>query len=94
MAPVLNWGYLHPGTDLTDPKLSVGLAPQEKLPPKVYLIGCEYDMLCRESEVMAERLARERSGESVTSGDLWEKAGIKWEKILREEHGKISQIIW
>lgn len=37
---------------------------------------------------MAERLVKERTGEVVKSSDSWEKGGIKWEKILREEHGK------
>jgi len=44
-------------------------------------------MLCRESEILAERLAKERSGEAVTPGDIWEKNGIKWERVIGEEHG-------
>jgi len=85
---MFNWGYITPGTNLKDPQLSVAFAPQEKLPPKMCFFGCELDMLCREAEVMAERLASERGGEIVKGGNLWEKAGIRWEKILGEEHGK------
>ena len=84
---MFNWGYINPGQDLIDPLLSVTFAPKAKLPPKVYLIGCELDMLCRESEVMAERLAYEGTEEIVKRSDLWEKNGIKWEKITGEQHG-------
>lgn len=76
-----------PGTNLKDPKLSVGLASEASLPPKICFFGCEFDLLCRESEVMAERLAHERSGEKTAPGDAWEKAGIKWEKMIGQEHG-------
>lgn len=85
-APVFNWGYVNPGQDLTDPLLSVAYAPKAKLPPKIYLIGCELDLLCKESEVMAERLANEGAKEPIESSDLWERDGIKWEKIIGEEH--------
>lgn len=78
------------GQSLHDPQLSPVFAKQETLPPKIFFIGCEYDLLCRESEVMAEKMVRERSGQTVKSGDSWEQAGIKWEKVLAEEHGKHS----
>jgi hypothetical protein len=90
---VFNWAYIKPGANLKDPQLSVAFAPQEKLPPKIFFFGCELDMLCRESEVMAERLALERSHEHVKPGDVWEKAGIKWEKILGEEHGRYHSTV-
>jgi acetyl esterase/lipase len=84
---MFNWGYISPGQDLKEPLLSVAFALKVKLPPKIYLIGCELDILCRESEVMAERLACEGTREVVKGSDLWEKNGIKWGKALREEHG-------
>ncbi|KAH8599741.1 Alpha/Beta hydrolase protein [Bisporella sp. PMI_857] len=74
IGPVFNWGY-------------PVYAPSSKLPPKIYIIGCEFDLLCRESEILAERLASERSGEVVTSGPNWEKGGITFEKIIGEKHG-------
>lgn len=85
--PMFNWGYINPGQDLMDPLLSVALAPKAKLPPKIYLIGCELDMLCRESETMAERLVSEGTGDIIQRSNSWEKNGIKWEKIEQEEHG-------
>jgi acetyl esterase/lipase len=87
IGPVFNWGYVPAGTNLKDPQLSPVYAPSSKLPPKIYIIGCEFDLLCRESEILAERLASERSGEVVTSGPNWEKGGITFEKIIGEKHG-------
>jgi acetyl esterase/lipase len=72
---------------LKDPLLSVTFAPKEKLPPKIYIIGCELDLLCKESEAMAERLASEGTKESIKSSGVWERNGVKWEQIMGEEHG-------
>ncbi|KAG9248960.1 prolyl oligopeptidase-like protein [Calycina marina] len=86
-APWFNWAYVNVGQNLKDSMLSPLYAPSNKLPPKIYFLGCEFDMLCKESELLAERLAKERSGEDIAPGDVWEKGGIKWEKILGEGHG-------
>lgn len=83
---MFNWGYLDRGLDLRDPLLSVAYAPREKLPPKIYFFGCELDLLCRDAETMAERLAGGGS-DKLGTDVLWEKNGIKWEKVLGEEHG-------
>lgn len=88
-APAFEWAYVKADQDLTDPLLSVALAPKENLPPKLYIIGCELDMLCGESEMMAGRLAREGTGERIPLDVVWERNGVKWEKILGEEHGKM-----
>ena len=88
-APAFEWAYVKADQDLRDPLLSVALASKEKLPPKLYIIGCELDMLCRESEMMAGRLAREGTDEMIPSDVDWERNGVKWEKILGEEHGKM-----
>ena len=77
---------------MKDPLLSPLYATSESLPPKIYLFGCEFDLLCRESELLAERLAKERSGEAITPGNLWEKNGIKWERVIGEEHGRWPSI--
>lgn len=89
MADLFNWAYIKPDQDLRDPLLSPVFAPKEKLPPKIFVIGCEYDMLCRNAEVMAKNFANARGeGERKGTDDKWEKNGIKWELILGEEHGK------
>ena len=84
---MFNWGYVNIGQNLKDPQLSPIYAPSASLPAKIYFFGCEYDLLCRESEIIAERLARERGDGRATSGNLWEKNGIKWEKVVGEGHG-------
>jgi acetyl esterase/lipase len=86
-AGMFKWGYVNPGQDLKDPMLSVTYAPRNKLPPKIYIIGCELDMLCRDAEIMAEKLASVGSGERTGSDAVWEKNGVKWEKVLGENHG-------
>jgi acetyl esterase/lipase len=87
--PMFNFGYIKPGQDLSDPLLSVTYALREKLPPKLYIIGCEHDLLCRDAEIMAKKLAN--IGE--TTDTVWEKNGVKWEKIIGEIHGMIKQAI-
>lgn len=87
MIPIINWAYVKQGQDLRDPRLSVTFAPKARLPPKIFILGCELDLLCRESEVLAERLATDGSGETVESSNSWEKNGIKWTKVLGEKHG-------
>ena len=85
--PMFNFGYIAPGQDLSDPLLSVTYAPREKLPPKLYIIGCEHDLLCRDAGIMAKKLAN--VGE--TTDTAWEKNGVKWEKVIGEIHGMIRQ---
>ena len=84
---MFNWGYINPGQDMRDPLLSVSYARREKLPPKIYIIGCELDLLCRDAEIMAENLAKTGSGDRIGTDVCWEKNGIKFEKILGELHG-------
>ena len=87
-AAMFDWGYINQGVDMKNPLISVRYAPRGRLPPKIYIIGCELDLLCRDAEIMAENLASTGSGERIGSDVSWEKNGIKWEKILGEEHGK------
>ncbi|TVY19471.1 Arylesterase [Lachnellula arida] len=80
-APMFNFGYIAPGQDLRDPLLSVSYAPRERLPPKLYIIGCAHDLLCRDAEIMAKKFANIED-----TADTWEKNGVKWEKIIGEIH--------
>ena len=80
--PMFNYGYMMPGQDLSDPLLSVTYAPRERLPPKLYIIGCEHDLLCRDAEIMAKKFANIEDTTDIT----WEKNGVKWEKIAGEIH--------
>jgi acetyl esterase/lipase len=90
MSPMFNSGYLEPGVDRTDPLLSPIFANREDLPEKISILGCEYDMLCREAEQMAEDLAAVEIGEkaSLPDGRLgWTKGNIRWELIEGAKHG-------
>jgi acetyl esterase/lipase len=89
LGPMFNWAYIPAGTDKRDPLLSPYFAPREKLPKKMFFMGCEYDMLCQEALDMAENVAQGESGEKRTAanGDSWEKGGIRWELLRGLEHG-------
>lgn len=82
-----DWAYLPPDQDMREPQLSVIYAPRERLPSKICIVGCELDLLCRDSEIMAEKLASSGSGQRVGSDIAWERNGIKWEKVMGFEHG-------
>ncbi|KFY42667.1 hypothetical protein V495_04395 [Pseudogymnoascus sp. VKM F-4514 (FW-929)] len=83
---MFSWGYVEAGQDLRDPILSPIFAPRESLPPKICIFGCELDLLCRQEEIMAEKLASCGSGQRNGSEHAWERNGVKWEKILGEDH--------
>ncbi|KAK0388895.1 hypothetical protein NLU13_2472 [Sarocladium strictum] len=58
MAPMFDWCYLPEGQDLTDPLLSPGpYANRKHLPPHVFIIASELDMLANDSRECAYRLA-------------------------------------
>ncbi|KAI9646792.1 hypothetical protein NHQ30_004791 [Ciborinia camelliae] len=84
MGPIFNYAYIPPGTDLCDPRLSVAYAERETLPKKICIVGCELDMLWYDAEFMAERLVGK---ERVEGEVVWEKDGIRWEKVMGVEHG-------
>ncbi|ESZ96096.1 hypothetical protein SBOR_3573 [Sclerotinia borealis F-4128] len=84
MGPLFNYAYIPLGTDLCDPRLSVAYAERKVLPKKICIVGCELDMLWYDAEFMAERLV----GKERVEGELvWERDGVRWEKVLGVEHG-------
>ena len=76
--------YVNAGQDLTDPRVSPAFADRRDLPAKLCVVGCELDGLCGE----AERWARGLVGGKVGEGNGWEVEGVRWEKVIGEEHGK------
>ena len=84
---LFNWGYISQGQNRVDPHLSPIYAKRENLPPKIFMIGAEYDVLCHEAEVMALRLAGDSPNPEVDSGDSWQREGIKWRRVLDVQHG-------
>lgn len=90
MAPMFDMGYTPIGQNRADPLLSPLFAEREKLPVKISILGCEYDVLCPEAEEMTEDLAAHENGEKVPLGegrDGWTKGNIRWEKIPGMGHG-------
>ncbi|ERT03322.1 hypothetical protein HMPREF1624_01633 [Sporothrix schenckii ATCC 58251] len=71
LAPVFDWSYIPYGHDLTDPLLSPAYASLSDLPPHVYLVAAELDMLAHESWRLACRLGNEarRLQQKPTAGD-------------------------
>lgn len=92
---VINWGYVPVGTDRYNPLLSPLHAKRQSLPEKVYLLGCEYDILCEEASDMAERMAEGEMGEMVEDevGEGWKKGGVRWRKVLGMNHA-FNQTGW
>jgi acetyl esterase/lipase len=84
---MFNWGYIKHDQNLRDPQLSVRYTPRNKLPPKIYVFGCDLDMLCRDAELMAEEFASVGTGDRTGTDICWEKNDIKWEKIVGHVHG-------
>ncbi|MCJ1375250.1 hypothetical protein MMC20_006484 [Loxospora ochrophaea] len=85
-----NWAYVPEDADKRDPLLSPTFAKKEDLPPKIFLLGCELDILCKEGEDLAESLAKDENGsmEPLHGGGVgWQKGGVRWEKVMGCEHG-------
>ena len=70
----------------SDVRASPGLFERRTdLPDRIYLIGAEHDLLCKEAKDMAERLAGE--AERIPEESGWQAAGIKWELARGQSHG-------
>jgi len=88
-AEMFNCAYFADDQDLRDPQLSPRWANRAKLPPKIYIVGCDFDMLCHDAEKMAESFASVGDGPRTGTDDCWEQNGVKWERCLGEEHGEL-----
>ena len=84
------YAYIPSGVNRKDPLLSPIYANRSKLPPSIFFIGAEYDILCHEDEVAA-RMYAEAEGAEVppeSAGlDHWTAGGIRWRKVLGAQHG-------
>ena len=92
LSPALNWAYLPLRHDLRDPLLAPLYADRASLPQKLFIIGCEYDVLCAEAREMAEQLAK-AEGNTATKKELgqgrtgWQCGTVTWEELKGVEHG-------
>lgn len=57
ISPLFGWAYVNPGTDTRDPLLSPVYADRQALPKRVWLVGCELDLLAHDAWRLAARLA-------------------------------------
>lgn len=78
--------YVGDKKPLEDVRLSPGrFAKREDLPPNVYLIGVEHDLLCAEARSMAEKLALGMPKRETTHG--WQAEGVRWDLVKGQTHG-------
>lgn len=80
ISPLFGWAYVNPGTDTRDPLLSPVYADRQDLPKRVWLIGCELDILAHDAWRMASRLA----GRPVPSMD---------QKVGQEQPARQGELI-
>jgi acetyl esterase/lipase len=91
MAPAFNWAYIPEGQDLHDPLLAPLYAKRENLPEKLFIMGCEYDLLCTEAREMADKMADAEGGKErkeLGEGRVgWQCGNVTWEELKGMEHG-------
>ncbi|KXX80015.1 Carboxylesterase NlhH [Madurella mycetomatis] len=95
MMPIFNWSYLSPGLRRDDPLLSPFYADPDHLPPNIFAVACEMDLLAPEVLRMMCKLAGRRvpgleevigqegsirKGELITEGD----DRFSWEEKTRD----------
>ncbi|KAI0431600.1 Alpha/Beta hydrolase protein [Xylaria sp. FL1042] len=80
-----DWGYVSPGQNRRDPLLSPCYARKEDLPPWIYVIGAEWDMLRLESQLMINNLAGR--GTSEYNEEDFEIGTYKWTLARGCSHG-------
>ncbi|PLB38882.1 alpha/beta hydrolase [Aspergillus candidus] len=88
MSDVFYYSYVPDGQNLRDPFLSPVYADRRKLPPKIFFIGAEHDILCREAECTA-RIYAEGKEIQQPIGEIndWAANGIRWKRVTGAQHG-------
>ena len=90
LAPAFNWAYIPRDQDPNDPLLRLLSAERDMFPKKLFVIGCEYDLLCPEAEEFSEHVGKAEQGgkEELGEGRVgWKIGGLTWEKLMGVEHG-------
>jgi acetyl esterase/lipase len=91
MLPLFTWAYILEGQDIRDPLLAPLYAKRENLPSKLFILGCEYDILCNEARDFAEKMAKaegDTQKKELGNGRVgWESGNITWEELKGLEHG-------
>lgn len=89
--PVWNWAYFTQGLNMRDPRIGVKWSRRSELPEWTCVLGCEYDMLCREASDMVDGWVgkEEREEQRSQTGEGWEVDGgrTKWMRKWNVRHG-------
>lgn len=84
---LFDYGYIPPDLDRADPRLSPIYAKRSRLPPKLFFIGAEYDVLCYEARKTAEFLAQADGAEIKGDESKWTAGNIAWKMVPNVQHG-------
>jgi acetyl esterase/lipase len=96
LSKAFNWAYIPRTQDLRNPNLSPSYASRQEFPEKLYILGCEFDLLCPEARDLAVKLAdAETAGgeDALTKRELgggrtgWQRGNVTWEELKGVEHG-------
>jgi acetyl esterase/lipase len=95
LIPTFNWSYIPYNHLLRDPLLSPYFAPRASLPPNIFVIATELDLLAHESWRFATRLAAEGSADpdkyTIPDADSKElKQYLCGSQNVRSKQGKIE----
>ncbi|PLB33246.1 alpha/beta hydrolase fold protein [Aspergillus candidus] len=83
----LDWGYVSVGQNRRDPLLSPKYAGRDDLPPWVYMIGAQWDMLRLEAQQMIHRLAGLEGRVGTQQEEDFETGRYKWTLARECSHG-------
>lgn len=79
-----DWAYVSPGQNRRDPLLSPCYARKEDLPPWIYMIGAQWDVLRLESQEMIHALAGLQNRDQEQD---FEEGTYKWTLAMGCSHG-------
>lgn len=83
----LDWGYVSVGQNRRDPLLSPVYAAKDDLPPCIYMIGAQWDMLRLETQQMIHGLAGLEARTPAEQEEDFEVGNYKWTLALGCPHG-------
>lgn len=82
---LFDYGYITATQNRRDPLLSVAYAKKEDLPPAMFMVAAQYDMLSGEAREMISKLAG--AGQAEKESDAWEKGDYRWRLVKGVIHG-------
>jgi len=85
-ADFFDWAYVSAGQDRRDPLLSVTFAKPTDLPPWIFTVAAQYDMLSIEAKQMMTKLA-EIHQPSLDQEIAFEKGRYRWLMVEGTVHG-------